>query len=82
MCKIEKWTEARKTHAVLNPGAAATEAELLELCRSQLADYNCPKSVVFLDSLPKTGSGNILKRELRGKHWPGQKVARGQRSRG
>ena len=42
-----------------------TEAELVEFCRSRLAHYKCPQSVDFLDSLPKTGTGKILKRELR-----------------
>jgi acyl-CoA synthetase (AMP-forming)/AMP-acid ligase II len=41
------------------------ETELLEFCRTRLAHYKCPQSVEFLDSLPKTGTGKILKRELR-----------------
>ena len=44
---------------------AVTEPELVEFCRSRLAHYKCPQSVDFLDSLPKTGTGKILKRELR-----------------
>jgi Acyl-CoA dehydrogenase, N-terminal domain/AMP-binding enzyme C-terminal domain len=42
-----------------------TEPELVEFCRARLAHYKCPHSVDFLDSLPKTGTGKILKRELR-----------------
>ena len=61
----EKWGEVPRACVVLKPGETATETELLDLCRSCLARYKCPHSVVFLDSLPKTGTGKILKRELR-----------------
>jgi acyl-CoA synthetase (AMP-forming)/AMP-acid ligase II len=43
--------------------------ELIEHCRSRLAHYKCPHSVEFLESLPKTGTGKVLKRELRKKYW-------------
>ncbi len=42
-----------------------SETELLELCRSCLARYKCPQYIEFLEGLPKTGTGKILKRELR-----------------
>jgi len=61
----EKWGEVPKAFVVVRPGMKATEAELLEHCRSQLARYKCPQSVEFLEGLPKTGTGKILKRELR-----------------
>jgi len=61
----EKWGEVPKACVVLKPGSMVTETELLELCRSCLARYKCPHSVQFLESLPKTGTGKILKRELR-----------------
>ena len=61
----EKWGEVPKAVVVRKPGAELTEAELIEFCRSRLAHYKCPQSVTFLDSLPKTGTGKILKRELR-----------------
>jgi acyl-CoA synthetase (AMP-forming)/AMP-acid ligase II len=37
----------------------------MEFCRSHLSHYKCPRSIEFLASLPKTGSGKVLKRELR-----------------
>jgi acyl-CoA synthetase (AMP-forming)/AMP-acid ligase II len=37
----------------------------VEFCRARLAHYKCPRSVDFLDGFPKTGTGKILKRELR-----------------
>lgn len=61
----EKWGEVPKACVVLKPGQIVTEAELIELCRSCLARYKCPHYVEFLDVLPKTGTGKILKRELR-----------------
>ena len=61
----EKWGEIGKAVVVLRPGAAATEAELLEHCRARLARYKVPKSVAFLDALPLSAAGKILKRELR-----------------
>jgi acyl-CoA synthetase (AMP-forming)/AMP-acid ligase II len=50
---------------VVKPGQVVTETELIELCRSCLARYKCPHSIEFHESLPKTGTGKILKRELR-----------------
>ncbi|MBZ5705840.1 MAG: long-chain-fatty-acid--CoA ligase [Acidobacteriia bacterium] len=69
----EKWGEAPKALVVLKPGSQATEAELLEFCRSKLSHYKCPHSIEFFDSLPKTGTGKLLKRELRKKYWTAQK---------
>ena len=43
----------------------ATEAEIIGASRDNLASFKKPKSVVFLDELPKTVSGKIIKRELR-----------------
>jgi acyl-CoA synthetase (AMP-forming)/AMP-acid ligase II len=61
-----------KALIVLKPGAEATEAEILQFCRERLAHFMVPKSVEFLDALPKSGTGKILKFELRGKYWAGQ----------
>jgi fatty-acyl-CoA synthase/long-chain acyl-CoA synthetase len=60
----EEWDEA--VHAVivrLDP--SLTEAEVLRFARDHLAGYKVPKTVAFVDELPRTGSGKILKRELR-----------------
>jgi len=71
----EKWGEVPKALVVLKPGLKATEAELLDFCRSRLSHYKCPRSIEFLDSLPKTGTGKLLKRELRKKYWTAQQTA-------
>lgn len=69
----EKWGEVPKALVALKPASAISEAELLEFCRSRLSHYKCPRSVEFLDSLPKTGTGKLLKRELRKKYWMAHK---------
>jgi fatty-acyl-CoA synthase len=72
----ERWGEAPKALVVLKPGAQATENELLEFCRGRLAHYKCPRSVEFMEALPKTGTGKILKKELRKKYWSGTESIR------
>jgi len=72
MCAVigvpdEKWGEVGKACVVLKPGMTATEEELIAFMQQHLARYKVPKSVVFLDSLPMSGMGKILKRELRDK---------------
>ena len=61
----DKWGEVPMGVIVLKPGAQATAAELLDFCRSRLSHYKCPRSIEFVASMPKTGSGKLLKRELR-----------------
>jgi fatty-acyl-CoA synthase len=65
----ERWGEVPRAYVALRPGVdAPTEAELIEWVRSQLARYKAPKSVVFVDELPKGGTGKILKHELRSRY--------------
>ena len=58
--------ERVKAYVSLKPDASATERELKDYCRERLANFKCPGSFDFLDSLPKGPTGKILKRELRG----------------
>jgi long-chain acyl-CoA synthetase len=60
-----EWGEVVKAVAVLKPGMHATEREIIDEARKHLASYQKPKSVSFVDSLPKAPTGKILKRELR-----------------
>ena len=60
-----RWGEVPKALVVLKPGTAATEEELIAFSRSCLTHYKCPKSVLFVESLPKTGTGKVLKKNLR-----------------
>lgn len=67
----EKWGEVPKAIVTLRPGSKATQAEIMEHCRRQLAGFKVPKSVEFVDTLPKGGTGKILKKVLREKYWAG-----------
>lgn len=60
-----KWGEAGKACVVLKPNQTTTEDELLKLMSERLAKYKVPKSVTFMESLPISAAGKILKRELR-----------------
>ena len=59
------WGEAVKACVVLKEGCSATEEAIITYCRKELAGYKTPKSVDFLEALPKTGSGKIFKKGLR-----------------
>ena len=52
---------------VLREGREGNEEELLAHCRAHLADFKCPKSIRFVDDIPKGPTGKLLKRELAGK---------------
>ena len=49
---------------VLKPGASASEEEVIDYCKARLADFKCPKTVRFVDDIPKGPTGKLLKREL------------------
>jgi long-chain acyl-CoA synthetase len=68
----EQWGEAVYAIVVLKPEAAATEAELIEHCKRQIAHYKCPRSVEFAAQLPLSGAGKILKSVLREPFWKGR----------
>ena len=50
--------------AVLKPGASTTEQEVIDYCKARLADFKCPKTVHFVEDIPKGPTGKLLKREL------------------
>lgn len=60
-----RWGEVGKACVVLKPDATVTEEELIALMKDNLAGYKVPKSVEFMESLPISGMGKILKSELR-----------------
>jgi len=61
----DKWGEVPKALVIAKPGVSLSEAELLEFCRSRIAHYKCPRSIAFVESLPKTATGKVLKKHLR-----------------
>ena len=52
---------------VLKDGRESTEEEFIAFCRARLADYKCPKTVRFVNEIPKGPTGKLLKRELANK---------------
>jgi len=69
-----QWGEAVKAIVVLAPGVEVTEQEIKDFCRKKLAGFKVPKSVDFIDSIPRSGVGKALKRELRKKYWEGNSI--------
>jgi fatty-acyl-CoA synthase len=67
----QKWGEVIKGIVVVKPGQKVTEQEIIQFCKDKMAHYKAPKSIDFIKSLPKTGSGKIHKKGLRDKYWEG-----------
>ena len=67
-----RWGESVKACVVLRPAMAASEAELIEHCRAQIASYKKPRSVDFLEELPRLFNGKVDKKLLRARYWQGQ----------
>jgi fatty-acyl-CoA synthase len=67
----KKWGEAVKAIVVVQPGQSCTADELIAYARERIAAYKAPKSVDFVDVLPRNPSGKILKKDLRAKYWKG-----------
>jgi long-chain acyl-CoA synthetase len=65
------WGEAVHAVVVLEPGADATAEEIIAHCGNSLAGYKKPKAVDFVDDLPVSGYGKVLRREVRDRYWEG-----------
>jgi long-chain acyl-CoA synthetase len=57
--------ELAKAYIVLKDGASATEQEIIEFCRGRLAAYKMPRLVQFVEDVPKTSTGKIMRRMLK-----------------
>jgi long-chain acyl-CoA synthetase len=57
--------ELAKAYVVLKDGATATEDEIIDFCRGSLAAYKVPRRVQFVEDVPKTSTGKIMRRLLR-----------------
>jgi acyl-CoA synthetase (AMP-forming)/AMP-acid ligase II len=68
----ERWGETVKALVVRRPGGGLSEVELVEWCRPRLAGYKRPRSVEFVEVIPRNPSGKILKQELRERYWAGE----------
>jgi acyl-CoA synthetase (AMP-forming)/AMP-acid ligase II len=66
-----EWGERVHAVVVLAAGQSVTADELREHAKTTIAGYKAPRSAEFVDALPLSGAGKVLKRELRAKHWEG-----------
>ena len=68
----DAWGEAVKAIVVLKPGAPRDAADIIAWTRGRIANFKAPKSVDFVDAIPRNLSGKILRRELREPYWKGR----------
>ena len=68
----QEWGEAVHATVVRSPGSSLTGEEITAFAREHLASYKVPRSVDFMAELPRTGSGKLLKRQLRAPYWAGR----------
>jgi fatty-acyl-CoA synthase len=68
----EKWGEAVKAVVVMKPGKKATPSDIIGFTRERIAGFKTPKSVDFIEALPRNASGKILRRHLRDPCWAGK----------
>jgi long-chain acyl-CoA synthetase len=65
----KQWGESVKAIIVLREGEEAGEEEIIDFCRDKLAGFKRPRSIEFIDSLPRNLSGKVLKKVLRDPYW-------------
>jgi long-chain acyl-CoA synthetase len=68
----ERFGESIVAVVAVRPGHAVTEADIVGVCTGQLANYKKPRRVMFVDELPKTGSGKIQRKQIREPLWAAQ----------
>jgi acyl-CoA synthetase (AMP-forming)/AMP-acid ligase II len=71
----EKWGEAVKAVIQLKPGMTCTDEELMALTKEKLGSVKAPKSVDFVEDLPRSPAGKVLKKDLRDVYWAGKSRA-------
>ena len=67
-----KWGEAVMAAVQLKPGTQVTEAELIAHCKETLGGVKTPKSIAFIEALPRSANGKVLRREIRQPYWAGR----------
>jgi acyl-CoA synthetase (AMP-forming)/AMP-acid ligase II len=70
----EHWGESLKALVILNNGQKVSEEDILQYCSDHLADYLKPRSVEFVDDLPRSPMGKVLKRKIREEYWNGREA--------
>ena len=61
----DRWGEAVTAFVVRRPGSGLTEETLLDFCRARLAGYKCPRTIRFVDQIPRNPAGKPLRRVLK-----------------
>ncbi len=57
--------EAVKAYVVVEPGVSVEEDDIIRHCEAHLARYKCPQKVMFVDEIPRSATGKVLRKELR-----------------
>jgi acyl-CoA synthetase (AMP-forming)/AMP-acid ligase II len=65
----DNWGEAIKALVVKKTGSSVTEADLFEHCKQNLASFKKPRFIEFVDALPRSAAGKVLKHEIRAQYW-------------
>jgi acyl-CoA synthetase (AMP-forming)/AMP-acid ligase II len=68
----DTWGEAVKAIVVLRPGKQTKASDIISFARAQIAAFKTPRTVDFIDALPRNASGKILRRHLRDPYWVGR----------
>lgn len=68
----DHWGESVKAVVVLRENGQATDAEIMDFCRGRLADFKRPRSVDFVDQLPKNSNGKLSRKDVREPYWRGR----------
>ena len=67
----DRWGEAVKALVVLQPGSEISAQDIIAYAQQRIARFKCPKSIDFIESVPRNPSGKILKKILREPYWTG-----------
>ncbi|MFZ3035196.1 MAG: fatty acid--CoA ligase [Parvibaculum sp.] len=68
----DRWGEAVKACVVLKPGETADATDIIAFAKTRIAGFKVPKTIDFVEALPRNPSGKILRRELRAPYWEGR----------
>ncbi|MES3021591.1 MAG: long-chain-fatty-acid--CoA ligase [Pseudomonadota bacterium] len=69
----QAWGESVHAVIVAKPGASVAPDDIIAHCKALIAGYKCPRSITFVDQLPLSGAGKVLKTKLREPFWQDQK---------
>ena len=68
----EKWGEAIKAVIEIKPGCSVSADEIIALCKQRIGSVKAPKSVDFIEMLPRSPAGKVMRKEVRKRYWAGQ----------